>query len=57
MGMNISASAGSAPPMEHFDPRSGSLVERALFNHRWLVVLLCGLVTALLWAGRPRGCS
>jgi predicted RND superfamily exporter protein len=48
MGMNISASAGSAPPMEHFDPRSGSLIERALFNNRWLVVLLCGLVTALL---------
>lgn len=31
-----------------FDPRSGSLIERALFNHRWLVVLLCTLVTATL---------
>lgn len=31
-----------------FDPRSGSLIERALFNHRALVVLLCALVTALL---------
>ncbi|MBI5717205.1 MAG: RND family transporter [Burkholderiales bacterium] len=31
-----------------FDPRSGSLIERALFNHRWLVVLLCALVTAVL---------
>jgi predicted RND superfamily exporter protein len=31
-----------------FDPRSGSLVERALFNHRLVVVLLCALVTALL---------
>jgi predicted RND superfamily exporter protein len=31
-----------------FDPRSGSLIERALFNHRGLVVLLCALVTALL---------
>lgn len=31
-----------------FDPRSGSLVERALFNHRAIVVLLCALVTALL---------
>lgn len=31
-----------------FDPRSGSLVERALFNHRWVVLLLCALVTVLL---------
>ena len=31
-----------------FDSRSGSLVERALFNHRWLVVLLCAIVTAVL---------
>jgi predicted RND superfamily exporter protein len=31
-----------------FDPRSGSLVERALFNHRGIVVLLCALVTLLL---------
>jgi predicted RND superfamily exporter protein len=31
-----------------FDPRSGSLVERALFNHRLIVVVLCALVTALL---------
>jgi predicted RND superfamily exporter protein len=33
---------------ESFDPRSGSLIERALFNHRLIVVLLCALVTALL---------
>lgn len=31
-----------------FDPRSGSLVERALFNHRAIVVLLCALATVLL---------
>jgi predicted RND superfamily exporter protein len=31
-----------------FDPRSGSLLERALFNHRLAVVILCALVTALL---------
>ena len=31
-----------------FDPRSGSLIERALFNHRWLVVLLCAVVTTVL---------
>ncbi len=33
---------------EPFDPRSGSLVERALFNHRGIVLLLCALVTAVL---------
>jgi predicted RND superfamily exporter protein len=33
---------------QSFDPRSGSLIERALFNHRLVVVLLCALVTALL---------
>jgi uncharacterized protein len=37
-------SAGAAP----FDPDSGSLVERTLFNHRALVVALCVLVTLLL---------
>lgn len=31
-----------------FDPRSGSLLERALFNHRAIVVLLCAIVTMLL---------
>jgi predicted RND superfamily exporter protein len=31
-----------------FDPRSGSLIERALFNHRRIVLLLCAIVTALL---------
>ncbi len=31
-----------------FDSRSGSLIERALFNHRALVVLLCALVTVFL---------
>ncbi|PTT83131.1 RND transporter, partial [Pelomonas sp. HMWF004] len=33
---------------QDFDPRSGSLIERALFNHRLIVVVLCALVTALL---------
>jgi hypothetical protein len=34
----------------NFDPRSGSLVERALFNHRWIVLVLCALATiALGW--------
>lgn len=31
-----------------FDPRSGSLVERALFNHRAWVVALCLLATIVL---------
>ncbi|NDY93524.1 efflux RND transporter permease subunit [Ideonella livida] len=35
-------------PDAGFDPRSGSLVERALFNHRAAVLLLCLLATLLL---------
>jgi uncharacterized protein len=31
-----------------FNPRSGSIVERALFNHRWVVLLLCALATLTL---------
>ncbi len=31
-----------------FDRRSGSIVERALFNHRLLVLALCALVTLVL---------
>lgn len=31
-----------------FDPRSGSALERLLFNHRAMVVVLCALVTAVL---------
>jgi uncharacterized protein len=31
-----------------FDPRSGSLIERLLFDHRLVVVLLCALATAIL---------
>ncbi|WP_127995870.1 efflux RND transporter permease subunit [Piscinibacter defluvii] len=34
--------------LEDFDTRSGSLLERAFFNHRVWVLLLCGLITALL---------
>ncbi|MDE4537426.1 RND family transporter [Pseudomonas sp. ITEM 17296] len=33
---------------DNFDPRSGSLIERALFNHRHWVLLLCLLTTVLL---------
>jgi len=34
--------------LDDFDHRSGSWVERLLFNHRRLVMVLCALVTALL---------
>jgi len=34
--------------MNGFDTNSGSLIERALFNHRRWVVLLCALVTVIL---------
>ncbi len=44
----ISTSTVSHPSSEPFNPRSGSLIERALFNHRALIVALCALVTALL---------
>ncbi len=30
-----------------FDPASGSLLERALFNNRWVVVILCLLLTTI----------
>ncbi|HEY1394189.1 MAG TPA: MMPL family transporter [Methylibium sp.] len=39
------------PPLldlDRFDRRSGSAIERLLFNHRWIVVVLCALVTMLL---------
>jgi uncharacterized protein len=44
MNVPASAPADGAP----FDPRTGSLVERALFNHRGWVLLLCAVVTLLL---------
>jgi predicted RND superfamily exporter protein len=34
--------------LEDFDPKSGNLAERALFNYRPIIVLLCLLVTAVL---------
>ncbi|MEO8119139.1 MAG: MMPL family transporter [Rhodoferax sp.] len=48
----MNASSLSAQPVVRdlsvFDRSSGSLVERALFNHRRIVVLVCLLVTVLL---------
>jgi predicted RND superfamily exporter protein len=40
--------------LEDFDPRSGSRLERAVFNHRFLVLLLCVLVTLGLGASALR---
>ncbi|MGG5870820.1 efflux RND transporter permease subunit [Pseudomonas peli] len=40
-----SSPAGS---LDNFDPRSGSVVERALFNHRLWVLLLCLAATLFL---------
>lgn len=50
------APAGSVGPviarLEDFDAKSGSVVERAFFNNRMLVVLLCLLATVFLgWRG------
>lgn len=34
-----------APALPVFEPNSGSLIERLIFNHRWIVLLLCALLT------------
>ena len=41
-------STNLASPEEIFDPRSGSFIERVLFNHRFVVIIICALVTGLL---------
>jgi len=48
--MNVAPSTAEplVRDLSEFDRSSGSVVERALFNHRGLVVLLCLLVSALL---------
>jgi predicted RND superfamily exporter protein len=51
------SSAGDAPVVRHladFDRRSGNLLERAFFNHRLVVIVLCALATVLLAALLPR---
>ena len=45
---NDSTSAVPQGGLQGFDPRSGSIIERVLFTQRWLVVLLCALVTVVL---------
>jgi predicted RND superfamily exporter protein len=44
----VTPTSNAACQLEDFDPRSGNRLERAVFNHRILVLLLCVLVTALL---------
>lgn len=44
----MNSSAPSTGPLDDFDSASGSLLERALFNHRVLVLLLCLAATLLL---------
>ena len=46
----IPTTPSSAQPVSlaQFDPQSGSFLERLLFNHRLVVVLLCALLTAVL---------
>ncbi|WP_111495276.1 efflux RND transporter permease subunit [Marinobacter bohaiensis] len=34
--------------LKPFGSRSGSLLERAIFGHRWLVLLVCAAITAVL---------
>ena len=47
-------SCKALPAGATFDPRSGSLIERALFNHPAIVVALCLLVTAALGWHAPK---
>ena len=53
-----SASNVVAPPVvkdvADFNPRSGSWLERLLFNHRIAVLVLCALATALQSLRRRR---
>lgn len=45
-----------AAHLDAFDPRSDNVVERAIFNHRLLVILLCLALTLLLgWQARGIG--
>lgn len=46
--MSISGPNKTPVDAKHFEPSSGSLIERVLFNNRLLVVLLCALATLFL---------
>jgi predicted RND superfamily exporter protein len=44
------SNASTDESLRGFDPASGSLLERAVFNHRRAVLVICALVTVLLAA-------
>ncbi|GAA0771475.1 MMPL family transporter [Ideonella azotifigens] len=44
---SLSDTPGQIQRLEDFDPRSGSLIERALFNHRRIVLILCLIFTVV----------
>ena len=46
--MHVSSPALTPETLEQFDPASGSVLERAVFNHRKAVMLVCAVVTVLL---------
>jgi len=37
-----------ASPEDQFDPNTGSIIERVLFNNRLVVIVICALLTAVL---------
>nr|WP_067297397.1 MMPL family transporter [Marinobacterium profundum] len=45
---NIRKSTPLARSIEDFDPRSGQFIERAIFNNRLIVILVCLLITSFL---------
>jgi hypothetical protein len=46
--VNQTVSKDERTPLTDFDPRSGSVIERALFNHRQLILLFCAVLTVVL---------
>lgn len=54
MLMSRSTSPQGEDSLESFDPRSGSYIERILFNNRIWVLVFCALVTAALSLQIPR---
>jgi hypothetical protein len=46
--MHAASPALTPETLEQFDPASGSMLERSVFNHRKAVMLVCAVVTVLL---------
>lgn len=42
------SSPNTVSPEDRFDPKSGSLIERVLFNYRMFVIVICTLITLVL---------